>query len=196
MRLTIDKRILFASVVLFVSWVYSLAGTLNRNFPTKKIEKESKAIQHTDDSLEHWIYQQFIDKMTSDTVYYAEVYAHETLQLKFPYDGGTYAALVIRYKDGVNNVYLKVSKGQFNIGPLESVNFRVRFDDNKPIYVRVDLPADDRSNIVFLHPPGKLIPMMKKAKKMLIEAQFFQDNSYVLSFNVSKLKWRHYDKVE
>jgi len=59
-----------------------------------------------------WDYNEYIDKMTSKTVYSARITSANKLKFAFPYDGGSSAMIEIGNINGSNQIVLSVSKGQ------------------------------------------------------------------------------------
>lgn len=139
-----------------------------------------------------WAYSTDEDKMTSKNSYYAGITASEELNLKFPYSGGVIASLNIRKKDGESNVYLKLSKGQLMAAhTLDDGSIRMRFDNNEPETYSVSGAADGSSNTVFINSANKVISKLKKAKKLIIEAEVFDNGTQQMEFTVSGFLWSH-----
>jgi hypothetical protein len=137
---------------------------------------------------ENWAYQQDSDKMTSKIKYYAAVNANEELQLKAPYDGGVTATLTIRNMGEKNEAVLSISKGQFLTG-VNGENIDVRFDSLKAETYECSGPADYSTTTLFINSPTKFIAELKKAKKLLIQAVFFDNGTQQMEFNVDGFKW-------
>jgi len=47
------------------------------------------------------------------------------------------------------------------------------------------------SDVIFLSPESKIIDKLKKAKKVVIEPEFYQAGYQQVSFDVSGLEWNH-----
>ena len=154
------------------------------------------AIQAQLDSLNHpapkvgWTYSQNEDKMTSGVSYFAEAQAKELLQFEFPYDGGSTATLMIRNKEGDNDVMLNVSKGQF-ITHYDGSTIRARFDNDSPVRYNISEPSDGSSDLVFINAEKDFISKLKKAKKLILEAEFYNAGLRQMEFDVSDFKWDH-----
>lgn len=51
-------------------------------------------------------------------------------------------------------------------------------------------PSDGSSNMVFLSNPKKFINLAKKAKRILIEAPFYEEGNQIFTFTIDKpLEW-------
>ncbi|MBC9915313.1 hypothetical protein [Chitinophaga varians] len=137
-----------------------------------------------------WAYNEEEDKMTSKKKYFAQVDAKELLEFDFPYNGGSTATLLLRNKDGENNILLMVSKGQF-MSSVTGGAVKVRFDENPPMTIQTSSPSDGSAKTLFLSKEKSLIANLKKAKKVLIEAEFFQSGLRQMEFDVAGLNWEH-----
>jgi hypothetical protein len=142
------------------------------------------------DNSYNWNYSEDEDKMTSKKVYYAQVAAKDRLHFDFPYDGGSIANLNIRKKQSGIDIYLTVSKGQFN-SRYEDNYVTLRFD-NLPAkrYEFLESSSGD-NDIVFLSNEASVINKLKKHNKLLIEAEFYQSGNHVMEFDISNFKWNH-----
>jgi hypothetical protein len=137
-----------------------------------------------------WLYTEREDKMTSKSMYFAKIEADELLQFKSPYDGGATATFVIRYNgEGFGNIYLTISQGQF-MTHSSGTYYRVRFDESEAKSYKVSTPSDGSSTLVFFS-YYDLLDKIKKSKKMLIQAEFYQEGLRTMEFNISNLKWEH-----
>ena len=126
--------------------------------------------------------------MTSKTVKYASIEANEELQFKFPYDGGSVASFTIRKKDGRNDIYLSVSKGQFN-GTYDGGQIRIKFDDEQPKKFSFVAPSDGSADMIFINSEKAIIAKLKNSKKIIIETEFFNEGNRQMEFDVAGFKW-------
>jgi hypothetical protein len=135
-----------------------------------------------------WQFQEDVDKMTSKIVKYASIEANEELEFKFPYDGGSVASLTIRKKDGGNDIYLSVSKGQFN-GTYDGGQIRIKFDDDQPKKFSFVAPSDGSADMIFINSEKTIIAKLKNTKKIIIETEFFNEGNRQMEFDVAGFKW-------
>jgi len=140
--------------------------------------------------VENWSYWEDIDKMTSKSVYHAQVNAKEELQFEFPYQGGAVASIYIRNKDNKNEVVLMVSKGQFN-GSIEGQAIRVRFDEGSPITYNCNPSSDSDPKFLFIQSTKGFITKLRSARKAIVEAEFYNEGLRQMEFVVDGLKWSH-----
>lgn len=170
---------------------------------TGKTESKTDRVEPVTDSSRHaittqtaapasrWEYTQQEDKMTSNTEYYADIEANDELQLKFPYAGGVTATLHVRKKEGKNEVYLRLSKGQLIAANGLDDAVRLRFDDERPGIYGVTGAADYSSEVIFFDSPTKIISKLKKAKRLIVEAAVFDNGTQIMEFNTDGFVWNH-----
>lgn len=158
---------------------------------TEVANKEKQGLVETKlpkEETTKWQFQEEVDKMTSNTVKYASIDANEELIFNFPYDGGSVASLTIRKKDGSNDIYLSVSKGQFN-GTYDGGQVRIKFDEEKPKKFSFTAPSDNSSDVIFINSTKAIISKLKTSKKIIIEAEFFNEGNRQMEFDVTGFKW-------
>ena len=137
-----------------------------------------------------WKYSDEEDKMTSQKTFFATLVANEQLNLKMPYDGGVTVSLMIRSKNKSNDVILNLSKGQFMTG-INGQDIRVRFDSAKVETIHCSGANDGSTENLFIMPANKFLAKLKKAKKVLIEAELFDNGSQQMEFNTDGFKWEY-----
>lgn len=137
-----------------------------------------------------WEYSETADEMTNEKSRFAQLNSDNKAEFKFPYQGGSTFALILRRLENTKseNVFLGVSKGQFipNFGQNEVL--RVKFD-NEDAFELVYTNVENKSNIIMLDRSGKFAQRLKTAKKLLIEAPFFNEDRFIIRFNVEGLEW-------
>lgn len=140
-----------------------------------------------------WKYSEEEDKMTSKKNFYAQVDAKDELDFKFPYNGGSVATLgIIKRSTGATDMALSVTKGQIMAAHgLGNGKISIRFDDSAAQTMGVTGAADGSSNIVFFQGAPKLLAKLKTAKRVFIQAEFFDNGSAVMEFNTAGLEWNH-----
>ncbi|HVW95398.1 MAG TPA: hypothetical protein VHA56_05490 [Mucilaginibacter sp.] len=137
-----------------------------------------------------WEYTQEEDKMTSKTKYFASINANNLLYFPFPYDGGQTASLLIRNLDGKNGALLSVSKGQF-ISHVDDGSVDIRFDDAQPVTFSTSEPSDGSTDVLFIDNAAKLIKKLKSAKKVIIQAEFYESGLKTMEFDTQGFTWDH-----
>jgi hypothetical protein len=136
-----------------------------------------------------WEYSQSTDEMDNKTRYFASILSDNKLYFEFPYGGGSAGILTIRNMDGKNSVVLRIEKGQFMSNYDDSEYIRVKFDEDDLEKYGFNTAADGSSDIIFPYQSAKLISKIKKAKKIKIEAHFYNEGRQVLNFTTEGLQW-------
>lgn len=181
-----------ALVIGTVVFIIILDKRSNSFRPIESVTVKSEPNSSLDSSLtnlQSWQYSEFEDKMTSGIQYYAQVEAKDLLHFDSPYEGGSTASMIIRNKNGINKIYVKISEGQFNLNS-SSIRWRIRFDEAQPEKHLVIRANDGSSNIVFIN-YDLLINKLRSSKGMILEAEFYQEGLRLIEFNTSGLKWEH-----
>jgi hypothetical protein len=136
-----------------------------------------------------WTYFDQPDQITGRPIHFASVNASENLDFNFPYSGGSTANLQIRKHPRYGtDVILSIDKGQFVCG-VEACSVMVRFDDGHAARYSANQPSDYRSTALFITPSSKFIALAKKAKRVVIEASFYQDGNRTMVFPIEGLTW-------
>lgn len=119
---------------------------------------------------------------------YASIESTNSVQFAFPYNGGSKLNLLIRksQKSG-SNVLLQINKGAF-ICFIECT-VHVKFDNRKVERFGAASAADGSPNVIFVQAYSKFVGSLRKAKKLIIEADFYNEGSRQFEFDVEGLKW-------
>lgn len=143
------------------------------------------------DSSVMWKYETDTDKMTSKLKFFAIIKSTNQLNFAAPYDGGSTAAITVRNQNKKNEVILSIDKGQFVCDVNDGCAIKIRFDNDPAITCRGNEPSDYSSTTLFIDPASKIIMHAKKAKKMIVQAEFYQEGLQEMEFNVDGFKWEH-----
>lgn len=128
--------------------------------------------------------------MGRGTIRQATVRSLNEVNFHFPYQGAQRATLVLRVhpKHG-RDVILTIEKGQF-LCRLDECSVAVKFDQGKPRDFVAVGPADNNTTTLFIRGYERFVAAARKAKKIYVEAQFYQEGTRVFEFDVSGLKWQ------
>jgi hypothetical protein len=148
-------------------------------------------------SNERWMYSQSEDKMGRGTTRFAHVQSLNEFSFGFPYSGNQRAQLMLRISpkqagsppDYSKVVILKVEQGQFLIRRDYHDRVTVRFDDGKPQGFSFKGRDDQNMTNIFLTDYAHFVNGLRHAKKVVIEAAFYQEGRRVFDFDVSGLNW-------
>ena len=158
-----------------------------------KIEKKEKAEREEKRlaaSYPKWAYRSNTEAMTSKTAKYATVRSINSLNFGFPYSGSQKATLTIRnHPTYGKDVLLSIEKGQFLCRTYSNDKVLVRFDDAKAISFRCLEPADNSSTTIFIQGYSRFVNRAKKAKKIRIQTNIYQEGAPVMEFYTKGLKW-------
>lgn len=136
-----------------------------------------------------WTYFDQPDQITGKQIHFASVDASEKLDFNFPYSGGSTANLQIRKHPRYGtDVILSIDKGQF-VCRVEGCSVMVRFDDGHATRYSANQPSDYSSTALFISPSSKFIASAKKAKRVVIEASFYQEGNRTIVFQIEGLTW-------
>lgn len=153
----------------------------------KKKEGSDSSQQVLEKMLHGWNYQEEQDKMGRGALKIASTFSINTVSFGFPYEGEQRGILSLRShpKQG-NGVILSIEKGQFLTG-IDGCEVNVRFDDDKPMTFWGNEPADQRTTVIFINGYSKFVSRLIRAKKVMIEAPFFQEGNRIFEFKVDSL---------
>lgn len=152
-------------------------------------KKESRSTKEESDTDENWRYAISKDEMEGDNVpSEASCKSERTIEFKFPYGKSSFS-FYVRNKGNTSDVFLSCTNCQFVSGIGGTKSYQVKFDDEKPISVTVTSPSDGNYKYIFLGFTKTNLTQLKASKKMVIEAEFFQEGSIPLPFNTEGLKW-------
>lgn len=139
-----------------------------------------------------WDYDEDADPMTGKITAMASLASMETYELDFPYQGGTFAHLIVRHhpRKG-NDVMFSINTGQLQCFSYGGCRLMVRFDESAPITVKGVAPSDGSHDVIFLASSKKFIASLKKAKQMKVELPFFQQGTRLFTFGTAGFTWAY-----
>lgn len=141
-------------------------------------------------SAASWEIQSHRDKMDDKTTQSATVKSNNQLKFKFPYEHPDNRGEITIYNPSSGgDFFLSVSKGQF-LCHRSSCFVKVKFDNNKPEYWQASPAASGRSDLIYVRGDAKLVQRARTAKKLLVEASFYQYGTEILEFDLQPLKWK------
>jgi hypothetical protein len=183
------KKILMVAIALIATVSITSCTSSSAKTP-KTISKDSASVVKNDKpEVNTWQYENLEDKM-GESSKIASVEANEKVNFDFPYNGGSTATLMIRKKGKDNSsVMLTLTKCQFNGTSLDDINVRIKFDNEQPKTYSAGLPSDGSSDLIFIHGGNKLLEKIKSSKKIIIEAEFYNEGNRQIEFNTEGLNW-------
>ena len=170
--------------------------TFNKRHDDEEISTDS-IISVKNDSIvstpNRWQYEKFIEEMDDSETRTATITSDNSMNFDSPYQGGSYMTIVVRKtKKWGTDVFIRISDGQFVCSNYNGTNYvRVRFDEKAPIKFTTNEASDGSTDMLFLDNPHKFITFAKKAKRILIEAPFYEEGFCVFTFTTDKkLEWQ------
>jgi len=171
------KKTLFVALMITIGLIACGKSQPVVNAPTAVTVKAPKP---------NWVYGGNTDKMDGKVTKYAYTDSTNSVSMKFPYQGGTKATIVV-FND--KNVKIMLGKGQIQCS--SGCVLRVKFDDNKPETVYANESSDYDSKVIWLNrfeyddSAIRFIKKLKASKKVMIEINVYQEGSPVWEFNVA-----------
>ena len=140
----------------------------------------------------NWAYEESVDDMRGTTTYTAISNSKNNVNLEFPYTGGTYLNLIVRYNDESKNEVLIVTNNGQLWCEYNSCEMTVKFDDKKVKPYSIVRASGGSSEAMFLNSSqDAFINQLKESKSMMIEIGFFNNGNQQFTFDTAGLDWQH-----
>ncbi len=138
---------------------------------------------------EKWSYSTDKDDMRGTTSRFADVLSDNEVDLQFPY-GAVHGRITVRKRreDGIN-VMFSVDKGQLLCSSFSESYVSMKFDDGPIHRYRCTQSTDGTSETAFLNPKSSVLAALKKAKRTVVEAEFFKQGRKQFVFDSRGLRW-------
>jgi hypothetical protein len=142
------------------------------------------------DDATTWLYDERPDAMGRGTIKHAMVISTNTITFAFPY-GPQEAIFHLRTHPRYGkSLMLRLMHGHFLCHTYDdSCRVTVRIDGGKPQSFKAVGPDDHSTETLFIQGYDQLLPQLRKAKKLQIEAMFYRDGRRVFEFDVAGLTW-------
>ena len=142
-----------------------------------------------------WQYRESKDEMRNKTSYFASKSSNNTLELSFPYQGGSNLILMLRkHSEYGNDVMFSISKGQFACR-IDGCNISVKFDEGNVEKYSMGEPESGTNDVLFISGSksiNKFMDKLKKSKKMVIEVPIYDYGRAQFTFDTQGLEWKHF----
>lgn len=133
-----------------------------------------------------WEYDVAEDAMSGSKRYTATVKSSNTVSFGFPYTGAQHGTLTLRSQQGKGkDVLFYIERGQILCPSYEGCGVLVRFDDEKPMRFSATGPADHSSEIIFLSNYSNFVTKLKKAKRVRMAVEIYQNGAPAFEFDVN-----------
>ena len=167
----------FASILAIGLFIFLAFGSDDEGISTDLAEKQS------------WVYSEEDDETSGDKIYSATLHSSNQVEFAYPHHGGSYFEFIIKNSGKENETILRVSNGQFMPSVRDSEALGITFDEGDFMSHNYSSATDGSADYIFLSNPDSLIKKVKNAKKLKIEAPFFNAGIQVIKFDVDSLQW-------
>jgi len=178
----------FINVIIFAT--SSLGSTKHQTAEVSSSEPASsepnQASSASNSQPQNWIYSSSTDGMTGQISKLACVKSSNELQFSSPYNGGAIGELCFRRKGHSLNAYVDISTGQFNSG-IDEAGLKLKFDDGAIQRFSAEEATTHESGFLFISSEPQLLASTLKAKKLKLQAEYFEEGEQVSDFDVSGL---------
>lgn len=167
----------------------SVRGHEQASQPTAEQKQAGTQKPPETEKPENWTYIDSPDKMGRGSIKWASTSSVNTISFDFPYSRPQHGTLALRtHPQYGKNVILSIERGQFLTG-IDGCKVLARFDNGKPRSFWANGPTDHSTTTIFISDYSRFVASLKRARKVMIEAPFFQEGNQVLEFNVEGLQW-------
>lgn len=136
-----------------------------------------------------WQYSENRDEMRGSSERFASVTSENELHFGFPY-GDTRARLELRQSARFGfDIMVSVESGQFTCYSFSGGRIAVKFDDGPIRNYGCNRPSDGSTEIIFIENQQQFLSQLRRARRVVIEAEFFREGRQQLIFNVAGLNW-------
>lgn len=181
------KKILFIGLILITS-----CGGSNQSYQNPKVDTVATVApaEPAVEVVQHWEYSQEVDKMEGTKQFFAVCKSSNILDMAFPYNEGVVGYITIRNMGKGNEILLSLNQGQFMTN-FDGTYLKMKFDDDKPFKALCNPATDPSLQYLFFENAGSIISKFKKSKKVMVEAEFFNEGRRIFEFDTEGLKWTH-----
>jgi len=182
--------VIVVGVIVLLIIIANLGGSEENSTSTTSSNSTTETpTEKANEVKSNWQYSEDADKMTNEKMFFASCVSTNEIEFEFPYNGGSNFTLTLRNIGKGNEIVLQVSKGQFMPGIMSSEYCRVKFEDGETVKYTYNSAADGSADVIFLDNSTKFLTKLKTAKKLMIEAPFFDAGRQVINFDVEGLTW-------
>lgn len=194
---------LAAFVALVLTGAFAEPSSKNETTPDKAVTNisappgkapEEPAAAATPKAAEReseWDYSTEKDEMRGTETRYAQVKATNTIDLDFPY-GEQRGSILVRQSPKFGfDILAGVPSGQIMCNSYANSHISVKFDDGPIQRFGCTDASDGTNNMIFIQGAKGFLRQLKKSKRAVIEAEFFQNGMQQMTFNTANLEWEN-----
>ena len=161
-----------------------------------KVEEQSQpepVVEEPEILSSNWEYDESEDEMRGETSYFASNESMNTVELQFPYQGGTRLNILLRdnAKHGKDIMFI-VNKGQIFCG-YQDCHVNIKFDDGEVQRYETTEAEAGSSEVLFLtNNIGGFVKKLKNSKTVTVEVNFYNHGAEQFKFDVYGLEWSRF----
>lgn len=161
------------------------------NEPQSLVSESSDNPQGTAPITQNWDYTETVDQMRNSTTYLASSVSSNSVDLGFPYSGGTKLSIAIRHTPSEGNEVMIITDNGQLWCEYQNCNMSVKFDNNPIEKYSLSDAAAGASETKFVTKSSDFINKLKQSDKAVIEIGFYDNGKQQFTFDVSDLDWQH-----
>lgn len=133
-----------------------------------------------------WSYSHDTDEMSGKVTHSAQVQSDNSVEFGFPYQGSQHGRLLIRRHPRFgHDVIFSIERGQLLCPSYEGCTVLVRFDEDEAQHFDATGAADHSTETLFIQNYDRFVARLRKAKRVRISPQVYQQGNVVFTFDVS-----------
>lgn len=158
-----------------------------------EVKEDSMEVEEPEVIYSSWKYDNSEDEMRSETSYFASNESINTVELQFPYQGGTRLNILLRDNaKHVKDIMFIVNKGQIFCG-YQDCHVNIKFDDGEVQRYETTEAEAGSSEVLFLtNNISGFVKKLKKSKNVTVEVNFYNHGAEQFKFDVSGLEWSRF----
>lgn len=159
----------------------------------EEISQPEPVVEEPEILSSNWEYDESEDEMRGATSYFASNESINTVELQFPYQGGTRLNILLRdnAKHGKDIMFI-VNKGQIFCG-YQDCHVNIKFDDGEVQRYETTEAEAGSSEVLFLtNNIGGFVKKLKNSKTVTVEVNFYNHGAEQFKFDVYGLEWSHF----
>lgn len=159
----------------------------------EEISQPEPVVEEPEILSSNWEYNESEDEMRGATSYFASNESINTVELQFPYQGGTRLNILLRdnAKHGKDIMFI-VNKGQIFCG-YQDCHVNIKFDDGEVQRYETTEAEAGSSEVLFLtNNIGGFVKKLKNSKTVTVEVNFYNHGAEQFKFDVYGLEWSHF----
>ena len=149
----------------------------------RQTEQQANSMREAEERANSkWFYSERVDELRGTSVSLAQLTSNNSVDLPFPWAGGTRGSIIIRHNGLDCDVLFVVNQGQFRFGRMVYL-ISSKSDDRKVLEWSANKPPDAKTNVMILNAPKAFIRSVVGAERLIVEGQFYNAGSQQFVFS-------------